>query len=514
MPASGIKGMNLRTAALLCEHFLSSVKEGGLVDQLSEVLTKGDRLHDAVTVGSKPPKHLVDELKSAAKKARQSYDDSVFADPAMKVFPEFDQLGFGTIMGADIKDSLDAIIEGDGDDTDLASNLARIGHQGEGIPELTEQLEKLMAIADYFGVESRSTFASEAIAVLQMPQGQAGEGASGNVDAFIDRMESFQSLVDFCGVSDDAKGANIRMISGDDALMVADLTVEGAQKLQNIISDVKAARSDILEIESATERLKNVGVDEKIIDLLGEEIDLIRTFDQIKTGDFLKALIGGENGITAKWMADAVMGLVNDGVRIDSVVLRSGQGASLENSFGSDVSEVEEETTEAAQDSNDTKDEIPQGSSNKTTAETLAEDKDNSNAINTAAAGATVIEFADRGKTTEESPNPSVQAVSAEDGGSVEQPVTAKTETVSEQASDVSETLSEAPEAGRHVTLREENSSKDETDDAEKSAQAVEEKGTSEVSEPSDTRSEAEINAARARKKNLRSIWETFSNRP
>ena len=282
--------MNLRTASLLCNRFLSSVGDGGLVDQLGDVLAKGGVVSDATSDGGEAPQNSIDELSTAAKKALSSYDQSLFADAAMKIFPEYAQLGFASIMAGDFEKCLSAMCDADGRDNNFSANLARIGREGEGISELTEQIERLVAVANYFGVESRDDFDADAIAVIQMPDDEGGEHVGGNVDAFVERMQSFQSIVEFCGVRDET-GANIRMIAGDDALVVADLSSEGAHKLQNIISDVKSAKSDIVEIENASERLKNVGVSDKIIDMLGEEIGLIRGFDESKAGSFITSLL-------------------------------------------------------------------------------------------------------------------------------------------------------------------------------------------------------------------------------
>lgn len=516
--------MNLRTAALLCERFLLSVKEGNLLDELSEVLTKGDMLRDAVAAGNKPPKHLVEALQSAATKARTTYEGSVFADPAMKIFPEFDQLGFGSLMGEEFKESLDIISDGDGNDVDLAANLARIGRQGEGISELTEQLEKLMSVADYFGVESRSTFTSEAIAVVQMPQGQAGKDSNGNVDAFIDRMESFQSLVDFCGASEEASGSNIRMISGDDALMVADLSVEGAHKLQNLISEVKSAKADILEIENATERLKNVGVNDNIIDLLNEEVNFIRAFDPNKAGTFIRSLIDGETGVTAKWMADAVMGLVEQGARIDSVVLRSEKSVATSPDIALDDAKAMAEKGEGNEGDKEFSDK-----------EADVSDKQGAGAASLASAWTDVspnVQSNDNKVAIHTSSNPSEHEV-AQDSKSGE------TQKANDQKTDdmknVSETLSEAPASTRKTETSDDEAAngasapagdtpqkelvrKDQVNDAKTSSKTVQQKNAEgakgdDKDEDVDTRDEVEVNSARARKKNLRSIWEAFSGR-
>jgi len=79
--------MNLRTASLLCERFLSCVGDGGLLDQVGDVLAKGGVVSDATVDGTAASQHTLDELSSAAKKALSSYDESLFADRSMKIFP-------------------------------------------------------------------------------------------------------------------------------------------------------------------------------------------------------------------------------------------------------------------------------------------------------------------------------------------------------------------------------------------------------------------------------------------
>ena len=524
--------MNLRTASLLCNRFLSSVGDGGLVDQLGDVLAKGGVVSDATSDGGEAPQSSIDELSTAAKKALSSYDQSLFADAAMKIFPEYAQLGFASIMAGDFEKCLSAMCDADGRDNNFSANLARIGREGEGISELTEQIERLVAVANYFGVESRDDFDADAIAVIQMPDDEGGEHVGGNVDAFVERMQSFQSIVEFCGVRDET-GANIRMIAGDDALVVADLSSEGAHKLQNIISDVKSAKSDIVEVENASERLKNVGVSDKIIDMLGEEIGLIRGFDESKAGSFITSLLKGENSVTSKWMANAVMGLLDSGVRIDSVVLKpqeSGEttGVAEEMAVVAEALEAldDEAVTNVAEDPK--MNEASEASSNELsdqseTNQTESDQDDTSSS--TVIAGATAVVGAGAfaadnvvelvGKTSEKTVN------FVSDGA----------EAASEKISEMTdETCNLADNASEQVEEAVETASDAVSDGVEKAETIVEDtkdaisngvsNGIDEVSntvdeavEKIETKSEAEINAARARKKSLRSIWETFSGR-
>ena len=519
--------MNLRTASLLCNRFLSCVGDGGLVDQLGDVVAKGGVVSDATSDGGEASQNSIDELSTAAEKALCSYDQSLFADAAMKIFPEYAQLGFSSIMAGGFEKCLSAMCDADGRDNNFSANLARIGREGEGISGLTEQIERLVAVANYFGVERRDDFDADAIAVIQMPDDEGGEHVGGNVDAFVERMQSFQSIVEFCGVRDET-GANIRMIAGDDALVVADLSSEGAHKLQSIISDVKSAKSDIVEIENASERLKNVGVSDKIIDMLGEETGLIRGFDESKAGSFITSLLKGENSVTSKWMANAVMGLLDSGVRIDSVVLKSQEG-------GETTGVVEEmaivaEALEALDDEAVTKEaedpkinEASEASSNDVPDQSEKDQEDTSNS--TVIAGATALAGAGTfaadnvvelvGKTSEKAVNFVSDGVEAagEKISEMTDEACNLADNAGEQVEEVVETASGAVSdgVGKAETIAEDT--KDVISNGVSSGVDEVTDTVDEAVENLETKSEAEINAARARKKSLRSIWETFSGR-
>jgi len=394
-----------------------------------------------------------------------------------------------------------------------------------------------MAVANYFGVESRDEFESDAIAVIQMPQGEAAEHAGGNVDAFVERMQSFQSIVEFCGVNDET-GANIRMIAADDALVVADLSSLGAYKLQNIISDVKSAKSDIAEIENASKRLKNVGVNDKIIDMLGEETGLIRSFDESKAGSFIKTLLNSKNRDTGKWMANAVMEFLDNGVHIDSVALKP-----FEYDEAFDVADEAIETIAVADDETvavademavvaDALEALEQeaateeAATNDTAGSETSNQADNDydaksasviagaalanansfaakNGLGIAASAvedvtqeATDLTAAARDKISE------IKDEASDLAGDVSQKVDEGVETASDAVSKTTEQLSkDVDEAGEAVGNGVSNSIDNVSATVDNVANNVE------------TKSEAEMNAARARKKSLRSIWETFSGR-
>lgn len=495
--------MNLRTASLLCERFLSCVSEGGLVDQLGDVLAKGSAVSDAIIDGGEASQNTISDLSSAAKKALSSYDESLFVDPAMKIFPEYSQLGFAGIMAGDFEKCLKSLCDTDGGDDDFSANLARIAREGEGIAELTDQVERLMAVANYFGVESRDDFESDAIAVIQMPEGEAAEHAGGNVDAFVERMQSFQSIVEFCGVNEEI-GANIRMIAADDALVVADLSPKGAYILQNIISDVKSAKSDIAEIENASERLKNVGVNDKIIDLLGEETGLIRGFDESKAGSFIASLLNGENSAAGKWIANAVMDLLDSGVRIDSVAMKPYEhvettDVAAEMAVVADALEaLDEETAASDMTGSETSDQA-----DKNDQADEADDASSGSVVSAGAALANANSFAAKnglGVATPAVDNVMQEATDLTDAASDK--VSEMKDDVRDLADDASEQVDEVVEtASDAVSKTTEQLSTTVDDTVDGAVNSVE------------TRSDAEMNAVRARKKNLRSIWETFSGR-
>ncbi|MEO0923954.1 MAG: hypothetical protein AAFY09_14505, partial [Pseudomonadota bacterium] len=317
--------MNLRTACLICEGFLALNDEDGLMGKLADLLSAGDTLTSGADEESMADKRTA--LGEVAKKALAAYDGSVFADQALRVFPEFAQLGAASIMGEDFRAGLATLAnsadqDGDMDHQSIESALSLIASEGEGMTEMTEQMEKLLSVARYFGVERRENFDAEAIAVIKMPGGEGETHAGGNVDSFIDRLQAFQSIVDFCRDEDSDIATNLRMISGDDeTIMVADLSAQGATVLQKIVTDVTTAKADIVEIEDASGRLAQIGVNEKIIEMLSQETTLIRGFEKEKAGAFLLSLLGGEKAVTAKWVASAIMGLMDDGVAIECVLI-------------------------------------------------------------------------------------------------------------------------------------------------------------------------------------------------
>lgn len=509
--------MNLRTASLLCERFLSCVGDGGLFDQLDDVFAKGRALSDATIDGGEASKDTIADLSSAAKKALRSYDESLFVDPAMKIFPEYTQLGFAGIMAGDFEKCLKSLCDTDGGDDDFAVNLARIGREGETIAELTNQVERLMAVANYFGVESRDDFESDAIGVIQMPKGEAGENAGGNVDAFVERLQSFESIVEFCGVNDE-NGANIRMIAADDALVVADLSSKGGHKLQKIISEVKSAKSDIAEIEDVSERLKSVGVNDKIIDMLGEETGLIRKFDESKAGSFISSLLNGENSVTGKWMANAVMGLLDSGVRIDSVALKpyeSDEASAVATEMAVVADALEALDEEAAPDdatADDTTSSETSGQADKTD-EASENDENNQADKSHNASSAAVVSGAAVLVNANSFAAKNGLGVAAPVVDSVMQEATDLTDAASDKGSEIKDEVCDlANDASEKVEQVVEATSDAVSNDVSNDADSVS-NTVNEATKSGETRYEAEKNAARARKKNLRSLWETFSGR-
>lgn len=317
--------MNLNTAALLCYRFLSATADGGLFEKLGAVCEAG-------RTGAGNPDWS--RIESAALAARAAYDASFFADPAMRIFPEFGQLGFGGIMGPALRHALCVLAgedEGDAQPSEKAAlgAVARIAAECEGLDELTEQIGKLVSVAEYFGVERRSTFDADAVAVIQMHGDADGKDYSAaTMNAFIDRIQSFQSVIGFCEEEGANRGqdsgmlANIRMIAGDDPLIVADMTVAGAGLLQGAIGEARRIQAAVSEIEEAGKRLAMAGISEELLDMLGEESALIRRFEGGRTSSFLNGFKGGEKSGKAKEIAITVLSLLDGGARIDSVVLK------------------------------------------------------------------------------------------------------------------------------------------------------------------------------------------------
>lgn len=331
--------MNLNTAALLCDRFLATVAEDGFLEKLTALIDTQNAVSST----------RID----AAFKALKAYDGSIFADDAMRVFPEFEQLGLSKIMGADVRKAL--VLLGDESASESATRdaLAKIAREGEGMGELTDQVLKLLSVADYFGVEKRNGFDADAIAVIQMPALDSKDHSPDTMNAFIDRMQSFQSLVTFCerkaGDEDETAEhlANIRMISGDDPLMIADMSVEGAANLQNLLSEVRRTQFAITEIEEIRERLSNIGVSDQVLDMLIDEKEIIERFEGSKVGAVLKKAIGGEG--EAKEMASTVMSLMETGARIDSVIVKSVPGVGEEQD-GSQINEPSQNDQEESFD--------------------------------------------------------------------------------------------------------------------------------------------------------------------
>ena len=306
--------MNLKTAMMICERFSPVMAKGGLVEQLHallEVLQVDQGNFNKDTVGQ------------AARATLAAYAASVFADPAMRIFPEFEQLGLSERMGADFRQALQTLCASDMSNEAAAKAVSKLAREGEGIEELGEQLGKLMAVGTYFGVETRDPLDAEAVAVLQLPEAALNAPqTSDQVEDFIVRMQSFQSIVHLCENSQSDEIYNIRMISGERPLVVADMSSEGASRLQAVIAEARKIQHTQSEIDDAINRLSVVGVGQEVLEHLRQESAMMGRFEGMAAHNFLQGFLPENDPDEARTIALAVFELLEGGARLDGVVLK------------------------------------------------------------------------------------------------------------------------------------------------------------------------------------------------
>lgn len=306
--------MNLKTAALLCERFLPVMAEGGLNEKLGLLLAAADTVYpDAVSRS--------EAVKQAAKDALHAYQSSFFADMSMRLFPEFRQLGFADAMDEPVRHALERLSEGTIETTEAADRVATIAKHADGLRDLTDQVEKLLALADYFGVEKRDAFEADAVAVIAAPA-PTGTHSPEMMDRFIDRVQTFQTVVAFCDLDEAAIDHNIRMIDGDTSLLVADMSAASATRLHDLLSEVGRVHAAAAEIGHAHRRLGDVGVSAPLLADLDQERAAFRRFEKggslRNVSDFLRHVSNEEIRKTAM----ALLAMLDEGVRINSVILR------------------------------------------------------------------------------------------------------------------------------------------------------------------------------------------------
>lgn len=343
--------MNFETAALLCDKFLLTTGEGNLFDELGLLLDAGD--YNVGGTGN----NLA--LQKAAARTLEVYDASLFADPSLTIFSEFEQLGLSEVMSSDIRTSLFLLAEGGLTDGEIEALLTKINTDSERMTKLSDEIAKLVAVADYFGVERRQELDADAVAVIQMTSlenAKAGHSTE-TMNRLIDQMQSFQVLVDFCEkkASHDTL-ANIRMISGDAPQLVADMSAAGASRLQKIVSEARHVQLAVGEIRDIGERLSDIGISDDFTNRLKEEGHLIQRFDSQRSEMIFKSFLNDDEMDQVKYMAGVLLSLMEAGAKIYSVVLTSDaqEGAVNKGIVKTDVTDAFDEPipaiNEASQD--------------------------------------------------------------------------------------------------------------------------------------------------------------------
>ena len=526
--------MNLNTAALLGDRFLNCVAQGGLIDKLNAIMEAGNAILENSDIHTKvlTPSN---DLKTISKEAIDALDDSVFSDASMKVFPEFEQLGLSTMMGNSIRAALGTFANGEEVGAEqMEKSLVEIGNDIIIANELGDYVSTLLSVAEYFGVEKREVFDADAIAVIQMPKSE--NETPEDVDNFVNWMQAFQNITRACKGYNDITH-NIRMISGDDPLVVADMSVKGAERLRSFVSEARKVQSNVAEIESAKEKLASVGVSESILSQLSEEGERFRSFDTPVVTGFLSLIFGEEQQANAKDVASQVRSLIDGGVRVDSVVLNTTEeseddtleeeptkedtglvasAAALvaegEDAVSDIVEETEETIAEAVETATQTAGEVV-SDAREAVVETVTE---------------TVEEISETVTETAENLNPT-GAITAGVGAAGAAVVGAAANTLgdeetNEEGAEEVTSNDTSPEAGADESTGEETSSKAETekgasdepsnDDAQTdtaeatvTTQGEGSEETSKVEEPSAETSEP------VTKSRFKSIWDTISNR-
>ncbi|MBA4782702.1 MAG: hypothetical protein H2045_05725 [Rhizobiales bacterium] len=312
--------MNLKSAALLGERFLPVMAEGGLYEKLGLLLEAADPASAPGGIGQTDSRKDIEAVRRAAREALDAYDASFFADKSMRLFPEYRQMGFAKIMGAPLRLALEGLSDGGADAK--AENIATIAREGEGLNDLTEQVERLLALADYFGIEKRDAFEADAVAVIEAPA-QTRTHSPDAMNRFIDRVETFQTIVAFCSIDQASSENNIRMIDGDTPLLVADMSVAGATRLQHLLNEVQRVHSAVHEIDQARRRLSDVGVSAPLLSQIDDERAVFRRFEAAGSLQNISDFPAHVSAEEVRQTAMALLALMDEGARINSVILRS-----------------------------------------------------------------------------------------------------------------------------------------------------------------------------------------------
>lgn len=306
--------MNLNTAVLLCDRFLATVSDGDLLDRLTLLIGSQTR----VDTGAMFREVVADE----ARQALEVYDQSIFADTSLRIFPEYDQLGLSSVMGDDLRARLTLLAEETLPDDEIKVLLSKISDDRDTAQDLISEIAKLASVADYFGVEKQDIFVKDAIAVFQIPE-TTDKMANHNPESmnqFIDHMQSFQAVVDFCETVAGNEGvANIRMFSGIQPSVVADLSTKASECLQALVSQARKIELAVGEITDARDKLANIRVKKEILKLLKEESKRIDRFEGAQSKAFIKSLPSTIDEEKARAVVRDVRTLMRAGARIDCI---------------------------------------------------------------------------------------------------------------------------------------------------------------------------------------------------
>jgi len=310
MLATALRLMNLNTAAMICDRVLPAFSDNRLIDRLTVVIDAGQG-------------EDFDSTRAAAHDALKFYDASAFADSDIQIFPEFNLLGLRQVSNSRLRGSLTTLAKEEFSQDEVEKALVEISIETCRLKELAKEIKKLALVTQFYGVERRETFDADALAVFQIAD-EAGwqEYSIAALNGFIEQMQSFQEIVAFCEGGAENKDANIRMIAGKSPLIVADISLSAAMRLQQIIREVRRRLAAMVEIGDAQKRLAAVGVSDQIARLLKDEEVRIRRFDDGESDMFFTDLRSTENASSLKLIAISLLSLMREGVRVDGVLLK------------------------------------------------------------------------------------------------------------------------------------------------------------------------------------------------
>ncbi len=303
--------MNLSIATLLAKRFLSDVVENGLLNKLTLVL-------DAAK--SEDP----DVFKVTVQDAYAAVKESLFQDKGLRIFPEFQQLGLGEILDADHLKKIEKLSEnGIGKDSKLSKDektqtMQIISEESNKLKALSKELQKLRSLADYFNVKVEKQPEAPAIAAFKFLE----DDRNGNVDGFIGQMQIFQKLLSYCEAGTNIEANNIRMISGDKPVILADMSYKGGLRMQAIVDLVRQTRLAFEKVGEAEKNLADFNVRDSLLRALKEEANLIKVFKAERAEKFLSESFSPQEKESVRKLAGDLLSLFNRGGAIDAVILQ------------------------------------------------------------------------------------------------------------------------------------------------------------------------------------------------